>query len=343
MILYKSIFRNKKNYIYIIITSLIFFVLIACNIYSEYYQYLKNDIIGEKKENRTLEVLNVDEEYLQNIQNNVDFEKVYATYPIEGKINQTKIEIKNIIEIQNDSNENDVIINKKLAQEYKLNVGDEIIINVFGISEKLKIVKFTDQQYTKVYVNRLIIEKIKHQHNLKPTSIIFVIKKYENVGKWLELFNQNGYIAYIENSSGEQEIKDLNKLIRISNFFIYVLIAIGIIIVILFFKSIEIESIKYNSLLKKIGFNNYKIIFYNFTKKNIVLIISMIISIIMFYFISLLIFKYFPSLMWFNYKFLNIKSLFLEVIVLFSLNAYISIKYVKKLDSNKNNLINNSF
>lgn len=329
MILFTNLFRNKKNYIYVLLISLIILFILFGFIFNEYYQYLYYDVVGGNRENRTIEILSNDNfEFIDEF--NLEFDKLYPKYRFNSYIADNVVNIKSFYDLDEDLIESGIILSKVFADKNKLEVGDIVQININGSIKKLELLKVTGQAFSDVYINQELINEIANEQDLIPASYIMVVKKYKDVDKWIEVFQQNGYTAYIENSVGEQELRDIKKIIDISYYCFIVILIIGVFLILLNFVSFDSDEKEYIRLLKIIGFKRNKLFVYNFMKKNILIFLSMFVSLAMFYFFVLLENSFINKINWLKLNFLDSGFVLFVLLIILIVNFIDSFFCVSK-------------
>ena len=277
MIYLRTIYRNQKNYLYIIIISMLITILVVLNMFLGYYNYLLYEEIGNKIENRTIEIDKSEEEYTTYIKNN-EIENIYARYSINCKLKNQELSLKSYYEIQEQRDNNTIIINKQYAKEHNLKIGESIKLVIDEIEKEFRIVEMTDNNYLSVYINQKDLDEIAKLNKKEPTSYIMVISKYNNVDKWLTKINNTGGNARIENNVGEQEIHDLNKLIKVSNYCIVFFTIISLLFIYTIFISINTEEFNYNNMLIILGWRKYKVRFQLSIRKCLIILNSLLLS-----------------------------------------------------------------
>ncbi len=285
--LLKSI-RTEKIFKSIFIFTIIFLAINFISSFIKYNEKRINDEIINKIENRMIYITSDNEiDTFDRLKSFFHVQDVYYDLPqIECNVDKIgvyyikflnpSINLKNIVKIS--SNEDGIIIPKKIFDFYKMTSDDNVNIMI----NKKEISYFVSAFYSDDENNYIYIKKSNEIINnlFKKFDYIVVVDHAENKDEVINLLNKNNYTIKYVNDTLENEYKtynDLNELLYKFNLFCYVFL----VLILLMLTISNIMEKKYIiSLLKSTGYSNKLIVAIVYINSLIIFLISNFITLI---------------------------------------------------------------
>ncbi len=333
MILYKDLIKNKKNINFICICTLLLIISIVCIFFTSHYDYIENEVIGQKPINRTLYVDSEDTKIFEQLSQDKRIEKIYYKYnlPAVYKKQELILNSTQMLDYDVELKDNEIAISNYFAENYKLKQGNSFKLEIFGQKHQFVIKQIIQENYNRVFVSLDQIENIAKSLEVQPSTIIVRLNKYKDINEIKKELSKKEIYSDLENSVGEDEIKEVRKLKSICMLITFIVITIINISILILYYSKDYEEKDNYKLLNIIGFSRFKLLKLTFNKKNIIIGMSIFIAIIM-----LLITQWLSTIFKINvisnsFQYLNYNLIYLEIAILLLLNIIESTYFINQI------------
>lgn len=274
-----SSFRNKKKYsLYIFLLSIVLLIYLTVSILGNYYNWILNNKIGQKKINRELIVRTTDDIMNDEVKNILSIRKKYEDIIVKCNNQNLLLNEYNNESIKDGQSylfDNDVIISDFTLKRLNLDKDNLDVLNVSVDNNNytFNIKGISNSNLVNIYVSSKVINELKPELE----GYIVLVNQYKNVDKVISYYESKGIEAELYNSEGTIEIEDYKKNINIYNIFKIIMIISSVILLIGIIINMLNNELTNISLLKILGYNNKSLFIIMFIRTIILIGISILI------------------------------------------------------------------
>jgi len=338
MSLITNIFKCKTKYVLFLVMLILCFMLMLVLVNTkQYYQDILENGLGTEIFNRKFIVINTEEDTLDHIKKAPHIMDYYPYVYLNGSFDELNFDLGyvttheyEVLQGKEIQHKNEIIVPKKLDKY----LDESINIQINQEEYSLKVVGVGD--LASIVISRELLDELLINDHLNIGYYVLIADNYKYAQKNIDDFSEEGYISNFENTSGLSEYNNMQSFISMLTKFIYLMIIFTFIFIIYIIKNIFHLESKNIAILKAIGYSDLNIGFVIVSKILILLLISIVLSMLIFIIMIYLLGTIFHTdyiLFSRKYHFIN-NYLFLCVdsIILLLIN-YISIFFkIKKID-----------
>lgn len=262
-------FSKKQIISFLMLVCLLATITCVAQFYAQISKYIISDI-KNKEENRTIYVSIKERIDLSQVVNSNEIEditlyitsiNVYDEKLGNITISHLPFNLKNKIETisndNNDNNNNTIIISESLYKTF--NNLNNLTLTINNQIINCKVTGYYKNNYENekniIYISESIINKI----NKGKKEYLIKIKNQKDVSPFIKKLHNYNIQASLYNKNYMTELAEYNNLLTIIKFFISISIVLFIFITYIFINNLINEKLLFISILKLLGYKNFKI------------------------------------------------------------------------------------